>query len=182
MATEKWQKLQNESDIRGVALEGIPGQSVNLTADTVQTIASAFGLWLVKSKNKPARQLKIAVGNDSRISASRLKEAIISGLTQMECDVYDCGLSSTPAMFMSTVTPGYEYDGSIMITASHLPFNRNGMKFFTKRGGLEKQDITEILSIAEKEEFISSQNPGKVIKIDFMSVYANILVEKSVRR
>ncbi len=35
-----------------------------------------------------------------------------------------------------------------MITASHLPFNRNGFKFFTKEGGLEKKDITEVLQQA----------------------------------
>ena len=35
-----------------------------------------------------------------------------------------------------------------MITASHLPFNRNGFKFFTKEGGLEKKDITELLQQA----------------------------------
>jgi Phosphoglucomutase/phosphomannomutase, alpha/beta/alpha domain I len=47
--------------------------------------------------------------------------------------------------------PGYEYDGAIMITASHLPFNRNGMKFFTSAGGLEKPDISAILRLAAEE-------------------------------
>ena len=47
---------------------------------------------------------------------------------------------STPAMFMSTVTEGFAFDASVMITASHLPFNRNGYKFFTKDGGLEIAD------------------------------------------
>ncbi len=41
-----------------------------------------------------------------------------------------------------------------MLTASHLPFNRNGMKFFVREGGLEKQDIKETLTIAaEAGEF-----------------------------
>ena len=43
---------------------------------------------------------------------------------------------------------GYKYDGAIMITASHLPFQRNGFKFFTEDGGLEKADITDVLSRA----------------------------------
>lgn len=43
------------------------------------------------------------------------------------------------------VTEGYLYDGAIMITASHLPAHRNGFKFFTKSGGLNKQDIAEVL-------------------------------------
>lgn len=46
--------------------------------------------------------------------------------------VSDCGMASTPAMFMSIVYPETRYDGACMITASHLPFNRNGLKFLTK--------------------------------------------------
>ena len=43
---------------------------------------------------------------------------------------------------------GYTYDGAIMITASHLPYQRNGFKFFTAEGGLEKADIKDVLSRA----------------------------------
>jgi phosphomannomutase len=178
MLSAKWQKLQNGSDIRGIALEGVPGQTVNLTEEAVYTIAKSFGVWLGENKNKPVTTLTIAIGNDSRLSAPALKKAAIRGLTEIGCSVFDCGLASTPAMFMTTVTPGYEYDGSIMITASHLPFNRNGLKFFTKEGGLEKQAITEILTLAEKGGFPVSGTPGMVARIDFISVYAGILVDK----
>ena len=41
-------------------------------------------------------------------------------------------------MFMTTVMDDYKCDGSIMITASHLPYFHNGLKFFTENGGLEK--------------------------------------------
>jgi phosphomannomutase len=181
MLSEKWQKLQNGSDIRGIALAGIEGQSVNLTEETAQAIASAFGFWLSGVKNKPLNELRIAIGNDSRLSAPNLNKAITKGLTLLGCDVSDCGLASTPAMFMSTVTPGFKYDGAIMITASHLPFNRNGMKFFIDKGGLEKQDITAILTIAEKGEFTYSNELGNVASVDLMTVYANLLVEK-IRR
>lgn len=47
----------------------------------------------------------------------------------------DCGMASTPAMFMATVLPGCDFDGAVMITASHLPQNRNGLKFFTREAG-----------------------------------------------
>ena len=46
---------------------------------------------------------------------------------------------------------GYEYDAAVMITASHLPYNRNGFKFFNKEGGYEKKDITELLTLATQE-------------------------------
>ncbi len=52
-------------------------------------------------------------------------------------------------MFMATISEKINADGAVMLTASHLPFNRNGLKFFTKNGGLNKNDITDILNIAE---------------------------------
>ena len=55
-------------------------------------------------------------------------------------------------MFMSTVFEDIKADGAVMVTASHLPYNRNGLKFFTPDGGLEKADIARILEIAEKEK------------------------------
>ena len=92
-------------------------------------------------------------------------------------NVTDFGLASTPAMFMSTITDGYKFDGSVMITASHLPFNRNGFKFFTDKGGLEKQDIKEILAYAEGNEKTGLQG-GKLNKGEFMNAYSKILQDK----
>jgi len=54
---------------------------------------------------------------------------------------------------------GYEYDGGIIITASHLPFNRNGFKFFTKEGGLEKDDIKVILQRAAAAAHTAGMTP-----------------------
>ena len=80
---------------------------------------------------------------------------------------------------MTTVTEGFLCDGAIMITASHLPSDRNGLKFFTKNGGLEKGDITELLTIAEEEKFITGK--GSVKEADFMTVYAKILSDKIIK-
>lgn len=178
MLKSEWKKLQNGSDIRGIAVPGVEGETVNLTDDVVNAIARSFALWLSEKKQKAVNDLTVSVGHDSRISAPQLKKAVIKGLTHMGAHVFDCGMASTPAMFMTTVTPGYSYDGAIMITASHLPYNRNGLKFFTNKGGLEKQDITDILYMAQTGDFPQGKSQGKVTSIDFMSVYANILVEK----
>ena len=91
--------------------------------------------------------------------------------------VTDLGMASTPAMFMSTVTEGYRFDGAVMITASHLPFNRNGFKFFTAEGGLEKSDIAEILSFAASDAH-TGLAAASVQKGEFMDVYAKILADK----
>ena len=170
-----YKKLQNGSDIRGVALEGIEGQSVNLTETASRDIGRGFALWL---KNKMKKDvLRVAVGRDSRLSGESLSGWLCEAMAKEGILVTDIGLASTPAMFMSTVTEGYKFDGSVMITASHLPFNRNGFKFFTAEGGLEKQDIKEILAYAEGTE-TTALPAGKVEKGEFMDAYAGILVDK----
>ncbi|SHH97686.1 phosphomannomutase/phosphoglucomutase [Clostridium grantii] len=173
-----WSKLQNGTDIRGVALEGIPGEKINLTEEVVEKIGYSFSVWVSKKLSKNPSELKFAVGNDSRLSADSLKKALIKGLSADGSEVFDCGLASTPAMFMTTVVEGYLYDASIMITASHLPFNRNGLKFFTNDGGLEHDDIEDILHIAEDSEYIRRDKEAEAKEIDFISVYSDIFVKK----
>lgn len=167
-----YKKLQNGSDVRGIALEGIEGQHVNLTNEAAATIAKSFALWLSEKQNKPVDGLLIAVGRDSRISGPALSQAVMTAMCEMGVSVIDCGMATTPAMFMSLVTPGFEYDGSIMITASHLPFNRNGLKFFVRTGGLDKGDITEILSTCEGLPDGLDAGGGSITKVDFMESYA----------
>ena len=144
-------KLQNGSDVRGVACEGIEGESVTLTSEAAYLIGQAFAIWLLKKKNIEPKECIIGVGMDSRITGPEIKKQTIKGMLSQGVYVSDCGLASTPAMFMSIVYPETRYDGACMITASHLPFNRNGLKFFDPDGGLEHDDITAILEIAASQ-------------------------------
>ncbi len=171
-----YKKLQNGSDIRGVALEGIEGQPITLTETVCRDIGRGFALWLMKRTGKKCG-LRVAVGRDSRLSGEMLCGWICEAMVSQGLEVTDFGMASTPAMFMATVTDGYNYDGTVMITASHLPFNRNGFKFFTPAGGLEKGDIKEILEFAEGGE-ISGVNTGTLQKGAFMDTYAKILADK----
>jgi len=168
-------KLQNGSDIRGVALEGIPGEEVNLTKEAVRKITSSFVQWLSSCTGKPAEHLKISVGRDSRLSGPTLAKAITDILLETGCQVWDYGLSSTPAMYMSTILE--KMDGAIMLTASHLPFNRNGMKFFYREGGLEKEDIRNILVKAEKSGDSHREKTGHLYKKNFLKEYSAYLVD-----
>ncbi|MGK7945101.1 MAG: phosphomannomutase/phosphoglucomutase, partial [Microcystaceae cyanobacterium] len=172
-----WKQLQNGSDIRGVALEGIPDEAVNLTPQRVKILGQAFVTWLGQKLDKSPQSLQISVGRDSRLSGETLSEALITGMTELGAQVFNFGLASTPAMFMSTVTPNFEYDGAIMLTASHLPFNRNGLKFFTSQGGLDKPDIAAILTLANNNKFITATETGTIQSQDFMSVYSERLVK-----
>ena len=173
-----WNKLQNGSDLRGVALEGVPNEQVNLTPEIAKILGQAFASWLSHKVQKPHHKLIVGVGRDSRLSGPSLMQSTIEGIAAAGSQVYDFGMASTPAMFMSTITPGFECDGAIMLTASHLPFNRNGLKFFTDRGGLEKQDISDILALAATHKLAIATQRGIVTERDFMSVYANQFVNQ----
>ncbi|MCM1983925.1 phosphomannomutase/phosphoglucomutase [Lyngbya confervoides] len=172
-----WQQLQNGSDIRGVALEGIVAEPVTLTPAIVRRIGQAFVQWLSQQTHQDPRSMTLALGRDSRLSGPVLLEAIAQGMTQMGCNVVDVGLASTPAMFMSTLSSGLQVDGAIMLTASHLPFNRNGCKFFTAVGGLGKADISAILTYAAAGEFSQAATPGQVRSDPFLETYAAGLVQ-----
>ena len=171
-----YKKLQNGSDIRGVALEGIEGQHVNLTEQACRDIGRGFALWLCKKTGKTTG-IRVAVGRDSRLSGEALCSWICEAMVSQGLEVTNFGMASTPAMFMSTVTEGYEFDGSVMITASHLPFNRNGFKFFIAQGGLEKADIKEILQYAESDE-TTALPAGTLVCGEFMDTYGKILADK----
>ena len=171
-----YKKLQNGSDIRGVALEGIEGQHINLTEEACRDIGRGFALWLTKKTGKTSG-IRVAVGRDSRLSGPTLCCWICDAMVSSGLDVTDFGMASTPAMFMSTVTEGYQFDGSVMITASHLPFNRNGFKFFTAAGGLESADIKQILAFAESNE-TTGLTAGSLTTGSFMDTYAGILADK----
>ena len=170
-----YKKLQNGSDIRGVALEGIEGQNVNLTESACRDIGRGFALWLKDKFSK--NDLRVAIGRDSRLSGEKLCSWICSSMVEQGLKITNFGMASTPAMFMSTVTDGYKFDGSIMITASHLPFNRNGFKFFTANGGLEKEDIKKILAYAESD-VVTGFEKGSIVDGEFMDVYSKILADK----
>lgn len=170
-----YMKLQNGSDVRGIALEGVEGEHVNLTPKKASFIAAAFAEYVAETCKKEKDALTIAVGHDSRLSADNMKGGVLDGLQKMGVQPVDCSLSSTPSMFMSTILPELDYDGAIMITASHLPFNRNGMKFFTKDGGLESRDIKRLLKdAAELEESNGAIECKKkeVIKLDLLKHYS----------
>ena len=169
-------KLQNGSDIRGVALEGIEGQHVNLTEEVCRNIGRGFALWL-KDKTGKSEGIRVAVGRDSRLSGEALCGWICDAMVAAGLNVTDFGMASTPAMFMATVTEGYTFDGTVMITASHLPFNRNGFKFFTAEGGLEKGDIKQILAYAAGAE-TTGMAAGALVSGSFMDTYAKILADK----
>lgn len=174
MLNPYWKQFKSGTDIRGVASEGVAGQEVNLTDEAVEKMAAGFVLWLSGAVKKEADKLTVAVGHDSRVSADRIQAAVTRTLTAAGVRVLDCGLASTPSMFMTTID--LACDGAVQITASHHPFNRNGLKFFTKDGGLDGPDIEQILTYAQEEK-TPAAGMGSVKAVNYMADYAARLRE-----
>lgn len=170
MLNDYWKQFKSGTDIRGIATEGVEGESVNLTNEAVRAMSAGFVLWLAKKCGKKPSELVISVGRDSRVSGPRIVSECSAVMKNAGIRVLDCGLASTPSMFMTTVDLGC--DGALQITASHHPFNRNGLKFFTRDGGLEGSDIEEILLYAQNCEEPHSSEGGEIVPTDYMSDYS----------
>ena len=176
MLDKFYKQFKSGTDIRGVASEGVEGQPVNLTEDVVARMADGFVLWLSKKVSKAPETLTISIGRDSRISGPHIVSICSERFKRCGATVLDCSLASTPSMFMTTVDLGC--DGALQITASHHPFNRNGLKFFTREGGLEGSDIEEILEYAQNGESPAENSCGEIRKVDYMTDYAKGLCKK----
>ncbi|MDA3802355.1 MAG: phosphomannomutase/phosphoglucomutase [Patescibacteria group bacterium] len=121
----------NPKIFKSYDIRGIYGQ------DFDNDLASKLGMAFVSlrrqdgdcDKNKP---LTIAVSSDMRISSPALKTCLIRGLTEAGANVVDLGLQATPTLYFAVGK--YEYDGGIMISASHNPKDWNGFKLVRKMG------------------------------------------------
>jgi phosphomannomutase len=110
-----------------------------------------------------------------------LKEALVRGITSTGASVADTGLSSTPAMFMAVKLNG-EINASVMITASHLPPDRNGFKFFTDEGGAASADIRKILEMCLNDNPQTVRTTGSCTKRDLNNAYFDHLAGSVIDR
>lgn len=149
---EKYLKLQNGNAVNGVSLTGVPGEPLSLREDEAKAIAIGFLVWLSDKTGRRPEAMTLAIGRDPRTSGPRLLDGLMDGFGAYGCKVYDFGYAASPAMYMATVFDDFACDGTVMITAGHLPYNRNGFKFFTKDGSLGEKDVTAVLEFAADKE------------------------------
>lgn len=169
MVDAEWKLLQNGADIRGVAAEGIIGESVTLTTEKVRQLGCGFVLWLWEKYGK--HPLRIAIGLDCRLTSPKFMEVLEDVITDMGCDVLNCGVASTPSVLLSTILPETRADGAIMLTGSHLAFNRNGLKFFTGGQDITAQQLDEIVNYAVAD--YEQQEKKGIVKIyNLQAVYS----------
>ena len=135
-------KLFGTDGIRGVVGE-------NLTVDLAFRTGKAIAAVLKEEKgSKPL----VTIGKDTRISSDMLESALIAGICAVGGDVMPLGVLPTPAVAYLTVSKGA--DAGIVISASHNPYEHNGIKVFNQFG-YKLPDATEakieekILSFAD---------------------------------
>ena len=171
-----YQSLKSGTDIRGDAL----GEKAVLTNEVALCIGGAFITWLSEKTGKRPGALTVAIGRDSRLTGPALLAACAEGMARTGAQVWDYGMCTTPAMYMSLLTEGFKADASIMVTASHHPYYRNGLKFFLPEGGVSATDISMILSIAANTAPVDGPHPA-VQKRDFLPVYKQQLMDRMRR-
>jgi len=115
-------KLFGTDGIRGIA------NTYPMTAETALNIGRAVAHLFRRDTHRP----KIIIGKDTRISGYMIEEAIVSGICSMGGDAYLVGPLPTPGV--AKMVQGQRADAGIVISASHNPFQDNGIKIFSGNG------------------------------------------------
>lgn len=121
-----YKKFKSGTDIRGIGI-GNGDEPLYMSDGFISKASAAFADFLSEKTGKAADKLTVAIGHDPRLSAGRISAAVVRGLALRGVNIVDCSLSSTPAMFMAVLD--LPCDGSVQMTASHHPGDRNGLKF-----------------------------------------------------
>jgi phosphoglucosamine mutase len=157
--TETTRKLFGTDGIRGVA------NVYPMTGELMMLLGRSLA-YLIKRGDHRHR---VVIGKDTRLSGYMLETALASGLCSMGVDVLLCGPLPTPAI--SQLTVSMRADAGAVISASHNPYQDNGIKFFSA-DGFKLPDETE----AEIEDMIANDklhhlrptatSIGKAFRID----------------
>lgn len=147
--------------------DGIRGTS-NSHPITVE-IALQLGKAAAKVFRTPGRRNRIVIGKDTRLSGYMLETALASGICSMGVDVLLVGPLPTPGI--AFITKSLRADAGIVISASHNPYEDNGIKFFSK-DGFKLPDETEhkieelVLSGDISNSHVAPDVIGKAYRID----------------
>ncbi|WQZ45858.1 phosphoglucosamine mutase [Helicobacter pylori] len=147
--------------------DGVRGKAgVKLTPMFVMRLGIAAGLYF----KKHSKTNKILIGKDTRKSGYMVENALVSALTSIGYNVIQIGPMPTPAI--AFLTEDMRCDAGIMISASHNPFEDNGIKFFSSYGyKLKEEEEKAIEEIFHDEELLHSsykvgESVGSAKRID----------------
>ncbi len=168
------QSIFKAYDVRGV----YPTQ---LNEEIAEKMGKAFSVFIEQQVGKE-QGVRVAVGRDTRLSSPQLFEAAISGILSQGVDVDDVGLVSADVMYF-TVGNG-EYDGGMMISASHNPKEYNGFKMLSKgvkfiSSVFGLPDIKALMIKDEWQECVRATRDQKEVVDDYIDfVFSRIDVAK----
>ncbi|MCS7232558.1 MAG: phosphoglucosamine mutase [Synergistetes bacterium] len=160
-------ELFGTDGIRDIANSG------NMKPEVVLKVARAYGFLLKESKEKPI----VVVGKDTRLSGYALISALIAGFLSSGCDVIDVGILSTPGI--SFLVRELKADGGAVVSASHNPYEYNGVKFFNSFGEkLSPESELMIERMLEKDWGLPTGiYLGKLYKVDPKEYYVPFLLK-----
>ena len=98
---------------------------VDFDLETVHKVGKALPQ-VIQNANRAHGKPRILVGRDCRTTSEEIRNALVRGLEEAGAEVTDLGLCTTPMVYFFTAEE--DFDGSVMITASHNPPSDNGLK------------------------------------------------------
>lgn len=148
-------RLFGTDGVRGIA-------NKELTPELAFNLGKA-GAFVLKSKND---RPKVIIGKDTRISGDMLENALTAGILAVGGDVIKVGVITTPAV--AFLAKHYGADAGIVISASHNPYEYNGIKFFNgegfKLGDLLEEKIEDIIiSNVDVNSHITGEHIGTCV-------------------
>ena len=158
-------KLFGTDGIRGVVNAG-------LDADLAYKVGLAAAIVLAKDK-KPGEKPLVTIGKDTRISGDLLKGSLIAGLCTAGADVLDLGTLPTPGVAWVTVDEGA--DAGIVISASHNPFEHNGIKIFNGQGFKLSDELEEKIEdiVLFGHNNVPMKTHGEIGKVSYVAPKAS---------
>ena len=146
MSLDHLNTIYRSYDIRGKFPEEITAEEVEKIG---KAIVKHFGL------------KKVAVGRDIRPSADTLFDAISKGITSQGADVVDLGLTTTPMTYF--IAGSTDVDATVMITASHMPSQYNGLKITTENAKpVDTEMLQTIRNIVGTHTFSAEETVGSI--------------------
>ena len=152
-----------QNDIRGVVDD-------DLTTEAARAIGRSYAA-LTRARGATGA---IAVGRDNRPSGTRLRDALVTGLTESGVDVVDIGVVPTPLLYWSLFN--LEVAGGIQITGSHNPAEYNGFKLCLGTESLHGHDIQELYGLIATQP--SGVTRGQVRTVDVIDRYVADVAER----
>jgi len=165
-------KKINPYIFRGYDLRGVVDK--DLDKDVIELIGKGYGSFLRKRKIRHA-----VLGYDCRLTGEEYAKAMIKGMTSMGINVINLGMVMTQMMYYAQYR--YQTKGGVMITASHNPWNYNGMKLATGYSETTcKDEMIELKNIVIERDFYKEDVIGEVEKRDVTEDYYNDLLKKII--